>query len=153
MDVIGSFQLKEITGELLHSLIASWKGNRSPKTIRNRVTTFRLLWNSARAWQYVIHDPLDGLVIPDWDRPGQAAFSVEDVQKIMAGTESPYDVVFWLVAETGIRRGEVRALNVGHVDLEQRVIVVRDSRWDKHIIPTRAVGRECSACHRSFETV
>ena len=40
-------------------------------------------------------------------------------------------MVFWLLAETGIRRGEVCALNVGHVDSQNRIIVVRDSRWDK----------------------
>jgi integrase len=52
--------------------------------------------------------------------------------------ESPYDVVFWLTAETGIRRGEVCALNVGHVDLAERVIVVRDSRWNKHITANKS---------------
>ena len=76
--------MKDITGELLQSVVASWKGTRSAKTIRNRVTTFRLVWNSAKAWQYVVHDPCDGLVLPDWDRPEQAAFSVGDVQKIIA---------------------------------------------------------------------
>lgn len=75
-------------------------------------------------------------MLPDWDRPEQAAFSVEDVQKIIAETEAPYDVVFWLVA--GIRRGEVCALNVGHVDLKHHVILVRDSRWNKVITANKS---------------
>jgi len=138
LTVIGSYAMKDIAGELLQSVVASWKGTRSAKTIRNRVTTFRLLWNSAKAWQYVVHDPCDGLVLPDWDRPEQAAFSVEDVRKIIGESESPYDVVFWLLFETGIRRGEVCALNVGHVDLQNGVIVVRDSRWNKHITANKS---------------
>jgi integrase len=136
--VVGSLQMKDITGELLQSVVASWKGKLSPKTIRNRVMTFRILWKSAKAWQYVLHDPCDSLVLPDWDRPEQASFSVEDVKRIIAETESPYDVVFWLCAETGIRRGEVCALNVGHVDLEHHVIVVRDSRWNQIITANKS---------------
>jgi integrase len=136
--VVGSLLLKDITCELLQSIIAIWKGKRSAKTIRNRVTTFRLLWKTAKAWQYVTHDPCDGLVLPDWDKPEQESFSIADVQNILKAAESPYDLVFWLVAETGIRRGEVCALNVGHVDLPNRVIVVRDSRWNQHITANKS---------------
>lgn len=40
--------------------------------------------------------------------------------------------------ETGVRRGEVCALNVGHVDLPNKIIVVRDSRWNRHIIANKS---------------
>ena len=36
----------------------------NPKTIRNLVATLRMMWNSARAWGYVAHNPFDGLVLP-----------------------------------------------------------------------------------------
>ena len=130
--------MKDINCETLQSAVASWKGKYSPKTIRNRVATMRVLWNSAKAWRYVVHDPCEGLVLPDWDRPEQASFSVQDVQSIIQAAESPYDLVFWLTFETGIRRGEVCALNVGHVDLDNRIIVVRDSRWNTIITSNKS---------------
>jgi integrase len=43
-----------------------------------------------------------------------------------------------LIFETGIRRGEVCALNVGHVDLANRIIVVRNSRFGKHITANKS---------------
>jgi integrase len=103
-----------------------------------RVTTFRLLWNSAKAWGYVTHDPCEGLILPDWDKPEQPAFDVAAVQRIMAKAKPPYDTVFWMLFETGIRRGEVCALNVGHVDLHNRLIVVRHSRWNQHITDNKS---------------
>jgi integrase len=42
------------------------------------------------------------------------------------------------VAQTGIRRGEVCALDVGHVDLDNYVIVVRRSRSGRHITNTKS---------------
>jgi len=46
--------------------------------------------------------------------------------------------VFWLVAQTGIRRGEVCALDVGHVNLDECVIVVKRSRNGRHITDNKS---------------
>jgi integrase len=49
--------------------------------------------------------------------------------------------VWRLVAETGIRRGEICGLNVGDVDVNQRIIVVQRSRtkWGKLKAPKAGV--------------
>jgi len=39
-------------------------------------------------------------------------------KRIIDAAEPPYDTIFWLVAQTGIRRGEVCALDVAHVNLD-----------------------------------
>jgi hypothetical protein len=41
----------------------------SVKSRLNLVRTLRMMWNSAKAWNYVTHDPFDGLVLPDYDPP------------------------------------------------------------------------------------
>jgi integrase len=138
VNVIGDYSMKNISAELVQTVVSAWKSTRSAKTIRNRVATFRLLWASAKAWSYVAHDPCEALSLPDWTRSEQPTFSVEEVQRIIAASKPPYDVVFWLVAETGIRRGEVCALNVGHVDLENRIITVKQSMWNRQITTTKA---------------
>ena len=55
------------------------------------------------------------------------AAAAEDVKRIIAASKAPYDTIWRLVAETGIRRGETCGLNVGDVDLANRVITVRRS--------------------------
>jgi integrase len=140
---LGEVPTKDISAEMLQSIITYWsrpgKGKCSGKTTRNRVATFRLLWTSAKAWQYVAHDPFQGLAMPSAKpEDEQPSFTTEDVKRIINAASPPYDVVFWTVAETGIRRGEVCALDVGHVDLKNRIITVRFSRWNSQITSTKS---------------
>jgi integrase len=51
------------------------------------------------------------------------------VKQIIDAANEPYKTVFWLVAETGIRRGEICGLNVGDVNLNEQAITVQRSRW------------------------
>ena len=84
------------------------------------------------------HDPFGGLVLPEWNPPEQPMFSPEDMRRIIAAAEPPYDTVYWLPAQTGIRRGEVCGLDVGHLDLANRIIVVKRSRSGRHITDTKS---------------
>jgi len=133
---LGTAAMKDLTGELMQSFVSDCE--LSPKTVRNLVATMRIMWNSAKAWGYVSHDPFDALVLPEWDRQEQPSFSEEEIRKIIEAAEPPYDTVFWLVAQTGIRRGEVCALDVSHVDLQNRIIVVKKTRSGRHITDNKS---------------
>ena len=58
-----NFQLKDIDAIALQSFVAS-SSELSPKTIRNFIITLRMMWNSARAWGFVAHNPFEGVVMP-----------------------------------------------------------------------------------------
>jgi integrase len=133
---LGAVEMKDLTNERLQLFVTDHKG--SPKTVRNQIATLRIMWKSAKKWNYVGHDPFDGLVLPEWDEPEQPTFSPEDVKRIIDAAPPPYDTIFWLVAQTGIRRGEVCALDVGHVDLDNCVITVRRSRSGRYITNTKS---------------
>jgi integrase len=133
---LGDTAMKDINPELLQSFVSSC--GVSPKTVRNLIGTLRIMWNSAGAWGYVGHDPFNGLMLPECDAPEQPSFDAEDIRRIIAAAEPPYDTVFWLIAQTGIRRGEVCALDVGHVDLDNLFIVVRRSRSGRHITDNKS---------------
>jgi integrase len=109
-----------------------------PENDQNLIGTLRIMWNSAKAWDYVSHDPFGGLVLPKWDTAEQPVFSPDDMKRIIGAAEPPYDTIFWLVAQTGIRRGEVCALDVGHVDLANCVILVKRNRSGKHITDNKS---------------
>ncbi len=136
LPALGNVAMKDLTSELAQSFVASCQ--LSPKTIKNLVGTLRIMWNSARAWDYVGHDPFSNLVLPEWSAPEQPAFSRDDVHKIIAAVDPHYRPAIWLLVQTGIRRGELCALNVGDVDLERCLVEVRRSRSGKFITNTKS---------------
>ena len=111
--VIGDIPVKDIDTERLQDMVAGWKGRRSAKTIRNRITTFRLIWDKAKTWNYAAHTPYEGLDLPAYIRKEQPNFSPEDVMRIIAASKPPYNVIWSLAAECDIRRGEIAGLDVG----------------------------------------
>jgi hypothetical protein len=102
--VLGDGMVKDISTERVQDVIAGWKGTCSAKTIRNRIATFRLIWDKAKIWNYAVHTPYEGLDLPNYVRTEQPCFKPEDVTHIIAASESRYDVVWALTAECGIRR-------------------------------------------------
>jgi len=140
-DAIGDVLVKDIDCELVQGVVTGWKKSRSVKTIRNRVATFRLIWDKAKAWRYVAHTAYEGLDLPDYVREEQPSFTAEDVKRIIAASKAPYDTIWRLVAETGIRRGEVCGLNVGDVYLADHAIAVKRSVSKKRKLKSPKNGK------------
>ena len=88
-----------------------------------------MMWNSARAWGYVAHDPFAGLVLPKRGLVRTVTFSLEETQRIVASASEPYKTFYSILAETGIRGGEVCGLRVADLDLENALIHVYQSVW------------------------
>ncbi len=51
VEAIGDLLVKDIDCELIQAVLTGWKKSRSAKTIRNRVATFRLIWDKAKAME------------------------------------------------------------------------------------------------------
>jgi len=124
---LGSCALKDLDGQELQAFVSSCRCN--SKTIRNLVATLRMMWSSARAWGYVAHDPFDGLVLPKRGLVQTLTFSLEETQRIVASASEPYKTFYSILAETGIRGGEICGLRVADLDLENAVIHVHQSVW------------------------
>ncbi len=135
---IGEVQVRDIGCELLQEVVNGWKC--SPKTIKNRVGTFRLIWDKAKVWKYTAETAYDGLELPNWEKGDQPCFSVEEIGRIIERSPQPYNTVWRLVAETGIRRGEICGLNVGDVDVNRCIIVVQRSRTKKSKLKAPKAG-------------
>ena len=123
---LGGVQVRNVDCELLQEVVTGWSC--SPKTIKNRVGTFRLIWDKAKVWRYTAETAYDGLDLPQWEKEEQPCFSVDTIVRIIERSPKPYNTVWRLVAETGIRRGEICGLNVGDLDVNHRIIVVQRSR-------------------------
>ena len=124
---LGNCALKDLDGQKLQAFVSACKCK--PKTIRNLVATLRMMWTNARAWGYVAHDPFDGLVLPKTGLVKALTFSLEDTKHIVGSASEPYWTFYSILAETGIRGGEICALRVADLDLENAVIHVCQSVW------------------------
>lgn len=136
LPVLGDVELRDFNAQRLQDFIAHSKA--SPKSIKNMIALLRSMWNSAKAWGHVKHDPFEGLVLREPDQNEQPTFNITEVQGIIDSAQKPYDLAIWLMWETGIRRGEVCALDIKHLDLEHAIIVVRFSRSGSTIKPTKS---------------
>jgi len=124
---LGALTLKDVSGEVLQRFVSQSKA--APKTTRNQIATFRCVWKTAKAWGYVTHNPFDALVLPRLNPEQQPCYSAEQIRQIISEAQEPYRTMFWLVAETGMRGGEVCGLAIEDMNLEARVIRVRRSAW------------------------
>jgi integrase len=124
---LGVCALKDLDGQRLQGLVFAC--GRNSKTVRNLVATLRMMWNSARAWGYVAHDPFDGLVLPKRDLVRTFNLSLDEIKRVIDSSGEPYKTFYCILAKTGIRGGEICGLSVADLDLENRVIHVRQSVW------------------------
>lgn len=128
---LGKIALKDLDGQLLQTFVSNCKAN--PKTVRNLIATLRMMWTNARAWGYVAHNPFDGLVLPKRDLVHTFVFSLEEIRRIIDSASEPQKTFYDILAETGIRGGEICGLRVADLDLENVVIYVRQSVWHGQI--------------------
>jgi integrase len=124
---LGSCPLKDLDGQRLQAFVSGCHCN--TKTIRNLVATLRMMWNSAWAWGYVAHDPFNGLVLPKRGLVQTFTFSLADTKRIIGTASGSHRTFYSILAETGIRGGEICALRVTDLDLENAVIQVRQNVW------------------------
>ena len=139
---LGDCALKDLDSQRLQSFVSGC--HCKPKTVRNLIATLRMMWRSARAWGYVAHDPFDGLVTPKRGISRTFTFSLDETKRIVESASDPYKTFYCILAETGIRGGEICALRVEDLDLENALIYVRQSAWRGEIqtVKTRK-GNRC----------
>jgi integrase len=123
----GSYQMKDIEPEMVQRFVASLKV--SPKTVRNICVTLQSMWRSARAWGYVTRDIFDSIVLPVRRRTQRYFFTIEEIQRIISAAKEPHRMFYGLLAETGLRVGELCGLKVDDIDLERGLLIVQQSAW------------------------
>jgi len=125
----GDLCLKDINSQRVQAMIARKRFDLSPKSIRNLIATVRMMWTQAQAWGYIQHDALFGIVLPDRGLVNERFFSLDEMKRLIEGATEPYKTYFWILAETGVRAGEVGALPVRNLLLDQGLIRITQSVW------------------------
>lgn len=123
----GRLQMREIELEEVQRFVSSVKV--SAKTTKNLFATMQMMWKSARAWGYVSHDAVSGVVLPKRYRVARRFFSLDEMQRILKAASEPLHTFYWLAVETGMRAGELCGLQMGDFDLERGSVSIRRSVW------------------------
>ena len=123
----GRIPMGDLESERVQSFVNELAERRSPKTVKAVLTTLRVMWKSAVAWKYVE----DELFVkrPKVKDVEMRCYSAEEVRRILTNAVGEDRTLLWLLAETGMRAGEVTALAANAIDLDNRVVEVRRSIW------------------------
>jgi integrase len=135
----GDLCLKDINTQRLQAMIARKQEELSAKSIRNLVATLRMMWTQARAWGYTQHDPFFGLVLPERGLLNERFLSLDEMKRVIGAAPEPYKTYYWILAETGVRAGEIGALPVRNLLLEQGAIKITQSVWHGKIQTVKSV--------------
>lgn len=101
------------------------KEGRADKTIYNEATVVRQLVNFALAREMVFHDPMKGVKLKKPRPTSQPCWTLDEVRSILAAAPGYLKPALTLLAETGMRFGELAWLTWDDVDTEGNVLWVR----------------------------
>jgi integrase len=123
----------------------------APKTVHNDTVTLRQIVNFAISRGLIQRDPLHGLKISKPKPRPQPCWTYQEVRQILAASREPQRSALTLLAETGMRIGELRHLTWADIDFTNGVIHVREKPgWkpktgDMRVIPMSTVARDVLA--------
>lgn len=89
----------------------------------------RLVWKTTKDWGYISHDPFQGLRFPEGSRSKTYNFTIEESLSIIAEAPEQRNSFFWLLAETGMRPGELAGLKLEGIDWLNGTICIEQSVW------------------------
>jgi len=125
----GDVCMKDLTAQRIQATIARKAGSISPKSLRNLIALLGMMWNQAKAWGYVQHDPFVGLVLPERDPLNERCLTLEEMRALIVAANEPYKTYYWILAETGVRAGEIGALTATNLLFDQGAIRIAQSVW------------------------
>jgi integrase len=142
---LGETSMKDLSSQRLQAFIAQKARSIGPKSVKNVIALFRMMWTQAKAWGYVNHDPFGSLVLPGLNPLNERAFSLQEMKSIIAAAEEPYKTLYWISAELGDRGGEAFALTVPNLLLEKEAIRISQSVWHGKIqtVKSKKGNRVC----------
>jgi integrase len=113
----------------------------APKTLYTESVIVRQLVNFALARGLIVDDPLRGLKISEPKPKPQPCWTAEEVERILAAAPATYCDALTLLADTGMRVGELEHMTWKDVDFAKNLIHVRPKEdWkpksgDQRVIP------------------
>jgi len=128
---IGDVRLEEFTAQAQQNFATRLSQRVSRKTVVNVLSTVSSMIGTAKRWGYLCQPiVMRELALPAEELRKETRFySADEVRRIIAVAPQPYRTMFAIAAMTGLRVGEVVALQKDDLDFANRLIHVRRSAW------------------------
>src|SRR5438067_5768813 len=132
---LGDIPLASVNNAAAKALVTKMhQANLAPKTVSNYVGLAKLIVASAidengeqlfpRKWN---HDFID---LPIVENQHQPAFDAETMSSIVRKADGQEQILYALLAGTGLRVGEALGLEIRHLSCDCRTITVDQSCWE-----------------------
>ena len=156
LPTFGSMKLADIRMEMVQRFVTNSK--KSPKMVRNLVGTLKSMWNTAQAWDYVQHNPFlrgaSGRLLLKLPAPwayNPYCFTLEEGLAIIDKAQGKWKTFFRILAETGMRPGELAGLRRDAIG--NCTMTISQSIWGQRVqtpktrtaVRTIAISPELSA--------
>lgn len=137
---LGAARLDAIGKEAQQVFVTRLSHTVSRKTVLNVVCTLSAVLRKAKEWGYVCERvDFEALEFPeDAVKREPRFFTATQVRQIIDAAEEPFRTMFAVLAMTGIRTGELFALQVDDLDFERKLIFIRRSAWYGRIQTTKS---------------
>ena len=128
----------------------------SSNNSRNKVAALRRFFRFLKRRGYSVLDP-DDIPIPVKEHKFVRVATDEDIAKVLEVLPENSDdesiirnrALLLFLRDTGVRLGEMIAVNVNDLDLEKQKVVVKTSKYNRSMLPFRTVYW-FDDCHRSL---
>jgi len=126
----GDSELKQILPERIQSYVSELRKQRSPKTVNNVIILLRTMFKYARRWKYVREDPMQDIDNMPLQHREMAYLNVAEINLLLKHAHEPFKTLLLTAIMTGMRRGELLALQWGDLDWHSsRIFVHRGLDW------------------------
>jgi integrase len=112
----------------------------SPKSIRNILVVFQGIFNVALDNDLIQRSPIRKSHRPDCRRFEKTVWTAGQLRMILDNVPAEYSCLFTCIALTGLRLGELLALEWKHVDFNAGCIKVEQSLWRGQIVAPKTAG-------------
>lgn len=120
---------KEVTPGDIESWVAEMDTSASAR--RAAFINLRLAYKIAVRDRLVYRSPFDGLETPSGDREKEPKHATkDDVETLVGAADAPWNAYWRVLADTGMRKGELLALRWDDVDLDAQALSVRAGKTD-----------------------
>lgn len=130
IEAFGDIPIKNITPQNIATEISAFSHNKADKTVRTQLMVYNLIFKYAVEKGYIIYNPARDLSVPrNLKKQKRTSPSPEDIKLVKESTGCTFGMFAFWALYTGLRKGELLALDWSDIDIKNRTITVNKSLY------------------------